>query len=298
MKIALTAIHYPVTMVRYFWEALLRREDVELWVAGPFSGNWIPWLNGMTLPERYVREPDLKLPIKMGPVINYGMVERACPFTPDLWLEINAGIQATGRPSGKYAVVATDPHVLTYDRTQPDFFFSMQTPYMQEGDIWLPYGYDPVWHTPGKKTWEERQYDCALVGLIYENRKDFFIHIRAKGAQAFAANGPAYEDAREIYHDARTGFNWSSMQDTTARVFELMALQVTPILNRVPDLQSLFREDEHYLGFSTLREAVEKFDWALTHPEDAQEIAKNARKAVEPHSWDARVDKILDVCLG
>lgn len=298
IKVALTYIAYPVSMARYFHEALLRREDVELWVAGPFSGRSIPWKGGMLLPAEYVREPDLCLPMGQGPLMNYSFVESQAPWQPDLWMEVNAGLMVTDRPrAGKFAVVATDPHVLThYDqrRSVADAFFCMQQPYMQPDDFWLPYAYDPVWHTPTQVPWDERQYDCSLVGLQYPTRAQFSQNLGTNGHSYYFDTGPAYEDARAIYHQSRTGLNWSSKADTTARVFELMAFGIVPILNRVPDLGQLFTEGEHYLGFSNMGEALSKFSWAMDHPEEAQEIARAGREAVEPHTWDARVDQILD----
>ena len=45
----------------------------------------------------------------------------------------------------------------------------------------------------------------------------------------------------------------------TARVFEIMAMKLVPVLNRLPGLDELgFEEGQHYLGFSDMDEAVEK----------------------------------------
>lgn len=301
IRIAFGCIFYPLMMGRYMLEALLRRDDVEVWSYGPFTGNWIPWAGGMTIPEKYVYQPDFPLPNPPGvpPSLMYGMMEAYKPWEPDVWIEVNAGLQATGRPvsGGPYAVIASDPHVLghLYDSIRPrtDFFFNMQTPYMRLGDIHLPYAYDPIWHAAGTKPMQDRTYDLSLIGLQYPNRIALVNQLRSKGRNIFFELGRVYDDAREIYHDTKIGFNWSSLQDTTARCFEVMAMGTMPLLNNVPDLQTMFKEGIDYIGFDSMPEAVEKAEWYLDRPLKLQEIADNAMEAVAPHTWDARMEFVL-----
>jgi len=293
MRIAFAMIYYPVAMGRYFLEALRRRKDVELWTFGPYTAQWIPWDGGMNLPTRYVFRPDL--PLSMPPFISYGWAENSKPWEPDLWLEVNAAMQTEGRPKGKYAVVGTDPHVLDYtpQRRLADYFFGMQTPYLHTGDIWLPYAYDPIWHSFSPVPAALRTNDAALIGLHYEKRNQLVDQLRAQGMTVQYTIGPAYEDARAIYHDTRVGLDWASLQDLNARAFELMALGCAPLLSRVPDLGTLFVEGRDYEGFDTLDEAVAKAVALARDPARVDELARNARRAVEPHTWDARVRDIL-----
>ena len=305
IKIAFTSIFYPLFMGRYILEAFLRRDDCEVWTAGPYTGRWIPWRGGMHLPASYLLQPDHPLAGGQSNIINYKMVENKCPFEPDLWLEVNSTLLVHNRPEkGIYAVVGTDPHVLNYDpqRAKSDFFFNMQTPYMKEGDIWLPYGYDPVWHAQTEIPAAERKHDATLLGLNYDTRDRLVARLRApnnimgRGGEGFDVVydlGPCYDDAREIYHDSVVGLNYSSLKDTTARVFELMAFGITPVINRVPDLVRMFEDRRDYLGFDTEDEAVSMVHAALNDLDWAQEIGDNARRAVEPHSWDARAEQIL-----
>lgn len=298
IRVAFVMIHYPVAMGRYFLEALIRRKDVQVWSSGPYTGRWIPWAGGMHLPESYVREPDHPLPMTGAqPTVVYEMVQKKCPFEPDLWLEVNAGLTAVGRPVGRYAVVGSDPHVLNYTpaRAQADKFFCMQRPYMQAGDIWLPYAYDPIWHSPSPKMFRERDIDATLLGLQYRHRLELFKALTARGHTTRFELGPSYEDARAIYHRTKAGVNWSSLKDTTARVFELMALGVVPVLNRVPDLMEMFEEDEHFLGFDTMPEAVHQIEKALSpdHERQSERIMHAAMNAVTGHTWDARIEAIF-----
>jgi hypothetical protein len=301
MKIAFGCIFYPLMMGRYMLEALLRRDDVEIWTYGPFTGNWIPWADGMYLKDKYVYKPDLPLPIQPGalPVVHYQQVENKAPWQPDLWLEVNAGLQTFGKPEtgAPYAIIGTDPHVLggLYDNLRPkaDFFFNMQTPYMRPGDLYLPYAYDPIWHAPSNIPMIEREYDAALIGLQYQNRNSLMGQLRSAGLNIFYQLGIVYDEAREIYHNTKVGINWSSLQDTTARVFELMAMGCAPVLNRVPDLMKIFSDGEDFLGFDSAHEARAHVLNLVNDTFAAERIAKNAQMAVRPHTWDARMDDVL-----
>lgn len=306
IKVAFVSIFYPLFMGRYMLEALLRRDDVEVWTTGPFTGRWIPWKGGMNLNPDYHYTPHHPLPAGSTPhQLHFGMVEKQCPFEPDLWINVSSTLKTHGRPAkGKYAVIAADPHVLNYDeeRGKADLFFNMQKPYMKPRDIWLPYGYDPIWHAQTTIPASEREFDAALIGLNYPSRNNLVDRLRmpnthkhrdGQGFKVFYDIGPCYHDAREIYQNTVVGLNFSSLQDTTARVFELMALGITPVLNRVPDLMEMFVDRVSFLGFDTENEAVAMVHAALDDLDWAQEIGENARKAVEPHSWDARMEKVL-----
>lgn len=303
IKIAFVGQFYPVFMGRYILEALLRREDCEVFTIGPFTNTWIPWKGGMHVPAGYVFHPDIKLPPEPMQV-TYGFVSDRVPWQPDLWLEVNSTLKVIGRPptTGKYVVIGTDPHVplpcqQIYDerRTKADHFFCMQRPYMKTGDEWLPYGYDPIWHARSPVKWEERTLNAALCGLQYPERIQFFNHLKGRGHQFYFDTGPAYDDARAIYHQTKIGFNYASAKDTTARVFEVMAMGLVPLFNRVPDLMYLFNEGEDFVGFDTVAEAVSYYHYLLEHPSEAQAIMNNAAEVVKPHSWDDRAETILKV---
>ena len=295
IKVAITYMAYPLCMARYFHEALLRRDDVEVWSAGPYTGRWIPWMGGMELPEKYLLKLDRPLP-STPPRMNYLMLENQCPWTPDLWLEVNSTLKAMGKPTNApLAIVGTDPHVLDYSdaRRRADVFFNMQRPYMQEGDEWLPYAYDPVWHSQTPRRFGERKYDATLIGLQYPQRQTLFARLRASGYECFTETGPCYDDARSIYHSTKVGINWSSLFDTTARVFEVMAFGIAPVFNRVPDLMAMFKDGQDFEGFDTMDEALGKIIALINDPLRAEELGRNARIAVEAHTWDARIQQIF-----
>lgn len=298
-KILLLYIKYPLAMGSYFERALKRREDVDLKVTGPYTGTFIPWLGGMNVLPKYAIPPDVPLPYPMMMnEINYGFVKAQLgDWKPDLVINVDAGIHWREKPTDGMAVtVATDPHVLNYDyqRTISDRFFNMQKIYSQPGDIYLPYGYDSTVFYPAPGT--TRDVDACMVGMPYPQRIQWVEALRRKGVTVTFENGPIFDEARDLYNHATIGLNWSSLLDLNARVFELMGMNLVPVINRVPDLSEFFKEDEHYIGFGNLEEAVEKVLWAKNHPAEADAIRSAAWKAVAFHTYDNRIEQIFKEC--
>lgn len=298
MKILLLYKAYPFALASYFRRALERREDVELYTCGEFFGQEIPWNGGMTIPMKYPNHVDLPLPIGMTSV-PWSFIKNRLPWKPDLIINVDAGFHLSTKPDVPYYVVATDPHVLGdwYRLVRPlaDAFFNMQgTPYIQDGDVWLPYAFDPMCHFP--ITGFPKEYDCTIVGLHYPQRDEWVSRLRAKGVTVNYRIGDVYDEYRQENNKAWIGLNWSSLEDVTARVFEIMAMRLVPVLNRLPGLDELgFEEGRHYLGFSGMDEAVERVLWAKANPEFAKQIALQAYQFVNNRemTYDSRIRQIL-----
>jgi len=209
--------------------------------------------------------------------------------------------------------VATDPHVLDYSngRKNSDFFFNMQLSYMQEGDILLPYAFDPKCHYPNPTKIpniiaggidsssyisQESEFHCSIIGLHYPQRDEWVRRLREHGVKVNYRIGDIYDEYREENNKAWIGLNWSSLQDVTARVFEIMAMRLVPIINRLPGLQELgFEDGRHYLGFSNMDEAVAQVQGAIENRPFAEQIALNAYQFVNNSkmTYDQRVSDIL-----
>lgn len=293
MRVILSGIFYPMAILRYFEAALKRRPNVELFTVGPYTGMNIPWNGGIDLSPKYAKSPDLALHQGAGNRVDIRFIENQVPFAPDLWIQIDAGFHFIGKPrSGKNVIVGTDPHCLNYDyqRTVADTFYCMQTPYMKSGDEYLPYAYDPIWHAPEE---QERRYDVVLCGLHYDNRNRLVDALKRFSINVYYDLGPVFDEARALYNQAPIGINWSSLQDLTARVFELTAMGRLAVVNRVPDLGKFFVADKDLIVFDSLTDAVDKIVYYLAHPEETESIAQQGRKTVMPHSWDTRIETIL-----
>jgi hypothetical protein len=287
-------------MAGYLREALEHRDDVELWTTGPFFGNWLPWGDygvGMRLDQKYVRPVDFALPTgATNPP--WSVIKSQLPWRPDLVLTVDAGFHFDDKPDCLTATVATDPHCLSYNkpRSYSDKFFNMQLEYSQPGDIWLPYACQPRIHYPDPTVIEDS--DACLIGLHYSHRDAWVKMLRDKKLKVIYELGPIFDEYRQLNCRARIGLNWSSQKDVCARVLEIMGMKRVPVINRVPDLLKMgLQENVHYYGFDGIRDACEKVDYVLAHPEEAQTVAENAYNlVVKEHTWDKRVAQILTDC--
>jgi hypothetical protein len=295
-RVVLGGIFYPMAILRYFEAAFKRRADVELATVGVYTGRKIPWGSGMLMEEKYAIRPDIVVPGNPTTKCPIKWVERRLPWTPDLWVQIDANYALIGRPfNGLNFIVGTDPHVLNYgsSRRDADTFFCMQRVYAKLGDIFLPYAYDSVWHAPLEPV-DEPKWDVALLGLHYEQRDILVERLRAQGIIVKYDLGPVFDEAREIYRRARIGINWSSLKDVNARVFEIMGMGLPLVTNRLPDMGIHFKEGKHYLGFDDVEGAIVAVQKLLEDPGLAGDLAKAGQEAAKPHTYDARVGQILE----
>lgn len=310
IKVLLTYIVYPLAMATYFKKALQHRDDVDLKVAGIYTGSWIPWLGGMNLPEKYAIHPDIAMPYSLGTnEYNYEFIQgQLGDWKPDLVLQVDAGFHAKYKPNDGYVVtVATDPHAISPDfydvpRKYSDKFFNMQKVYSKPNDIWLPYAYSkydfyPALSSDGGATGideleRQKDLDAVLVGMPYPQRVEWINELKRHGVKVHMENGPIFDEARALYNRAKIGLNWSSMNDLNCRAFELPAMKLYPVMNYVSDIGE-FDFHEHCGIFRDLPSAVDEVLWAMNNPKNAQELAEEAYQAVLPHTFDERVAQIL-----
>lgn len=289
MKIALTYLKYPMCIGTYFEQAF-RETEHEVITVCPYTGRWIPWSGGVLLPQKYAIPPDYEIPLEG---YSFAEAEELVASHIDLWVSIDAGYHLKGKPARATSVwVATDPHSQNYDeqRKQADLFFNMQRCYMQRGDIWLPYAYSPRWHYPVEA---EREHDVMFIGAPHPKRVAILLLMSQEGYKTHYVYGVVFDEARERYAKTRLIFNWSVARDTNARVFEAMAMNRPLVTNYTPDLDLLFTDEMHYMGFGGVDECLEKMDWLLRHPDARKAMAQTAFKAALPHTYNARVKQIL-----
>jgi hypothetical protein len=297
LKIVISALVYPFTMMHFFWRAFESREDVELFVLGPYTDNHIPWNNGMKLPRKYVKVPDLALPpsLYMPP---YSIVKSAIPWKPDLWIQIDAGFHFSTKPdAGIVAHIQTDPHVLKDFYKVPmeysDYNFCMQDFYRDGNEILLPYAYDPEIHFHEDR---EKIYDACLIGLHYEHRNALVKRLKDRGLNVYYSIGEVYSEYRQKYNESKIALSWSSLQDLPSRVFEAWGMELPLLTNRVPDLKLFANEGEHYLGFDDIDEAEQKVITLLSDDKLRNNLARRGHDNAKSETWDNRITQILKVC--
>lgn len=65
------------------------------------------------------------------------------------------------------------------------------------------------------------------------------------------------------------------------------------VVNWVPDIDRFFKRGE-LVTFDNLDEAIEQVTYYHDHPHEAQKIAERGYEAVRPHTWDKRIEWILE----
>jgi hypothetical protein len=299
MNIVITGHHFAVTAAIESIVRAFRKLGHTVVSAGSYNGVAMPWYGCSMVPQKYDFKPDIVLPQSAQIPINF--VENKLEFTPDLWLDVNAGQWLEGTPkNGIRATFLTDPHVLAQQYIQIagnyQYIFNPQKSYWLNipNQYYVPYAADEDWYFP---TPMDKIYDVSLLGNTYANRILLFNQLNQMGYQTRFGLGVAKDDANTVYNQSRIGINWSSMEDITARVFELASTGVIPILNRVPFLNDIFVEDGEFIGFSTMDEAISKIKMILSDYEKYAHIGVAARRRVIAghYFWTDRAREMLEI---
>ena len=302
IKVVISAIWYPMAMATYFWRAFERRKDIDLQVVGPFTGDWIPWMFGLHLPQKYVRVPDVPLPKEtINQRIPSSVVECQLPWTPDIFIQIDAGFHYSNRPSAGIIVhIQTDPHVLKpyymLPKSYSDIKFCMQQQYSEPDEIYLPYAADETVHYPMPEV--DKIYDACLIGLQYPTRNELVTRLQSHGLNVKYTTGEIFDEYRLSYNQSKIALNWSTLDDVPARFFEGMAMKLPMVSNIVPDIEKLgFIEGTDYFGFHNTDEADNKVKQLLVDEGLRSWVAENGyHKIMEKHLWKHRVNQILKEC--
>lgn len=293
MKILMHFRHFPVAMGRFFHWAF---QDLghEVFTVGPYSAGKIPWGEQFYYPE-YTFPPDYVLPEMNLPLKD---VLQKIPFKPDLIIQAADTIWLEGKAPVPNFILGTDPHVIDYTPRlkDADEFITMQKFYHPDKP-WVPYAYDSNIHKNLKLV--RPKYDVVFCGLQYGHRVEALKSMEAVGLKVFNALGLIYEDYVQVYNQGLIAFNFSSQQDLPARFWEGLAMGRLVLTNRVPDLEELeFEEFKDYIGFTSVAEAVEKVQFLIKNPAVINKIARSGYRKVQPHTYQARCQKILEIVNG
>lgn len=286
MNILIVANHYAVCSARYAADAFKRLGHTVRHI-GPAMGRDI-W--GLTLPERYVWEPD------DNPLEDH--------WRPDLRVIMDSDPAILDRNLG-YAeptvVWGVDNHVRDYRRPYFYHYFlahrHVSVMDWREDMTWLPCCYDPVVHTPSSIPYFEREYDVCMIGVMYPQRWALVKRLRDAGLKVLAGMGLVYDGYVQAYHNSRIALCASSNGDLALRVFEGAAMGCCVLSDMVADL---VHEDTNtamgLAGFCLYQDENELLAQALELAREpiGEQAAQRMQRSVQAHTWDARVQTIVD----
>lgn len=289
MKLLILAIHWPVASGRYIADAL-RRMGHDVRTAGPVpeppNAIW-----GGQVDERYIWTP--ALPEE--------------DWEPDavILADSNMGVDRATDTLCAWVVYGVDNHVRDYKQFDgiADHLFLAHGhgARIGESDVtWLPCGHDPAVFTPGP-AWGKRQYDAALLGVIYDTRAELLYALRegVPDARLAYGTGAVYDQYAAVYQDARISLVRSVAGDVAQRVWETAAMGCLLVMDECPDCAALgLMDGENCLLYHDTAGAVEKVRWALANEKEATRIAKAGQKWATPGTWDTRMQVIVDWLRG
>lgn len=288
-RVLVAAIHYPIASGRYIARAL-RRLGHDVRTVGPATGRSV-W--GMELPEGTEWVPDYEWS---------GYLELR-EWTPDLIITADSAFSVQGPKGTPHVVYGVDNHVRDYRHAEFDHLFLAHSNGHRIGEpnvTHLPCAYDPEMHV--KLTdWDRRPQHAAMIGVMYEDRARIVNGMGEAGLRVLAGTGAILDAYTHYYNQALISVCKSIKDDLAQRVFETAAMGCLILSDTVPDMARLgLEEGVHYVGYNTPDEAVERaleivHEW---EPARVPAMIDASRAWVKPHTWDARVQTILDMVFG
>lgn len=298
MRILLVANHFAVASGRYMTDALKRLgHDVK--TMGKCFGQNI-W--GMTVGAQYIWQPDYayETPIRgwSPELIIVADSDPAVLHYADQYLP--------GRFKGVPIIVwGVDNHVREYRRPSFAHYFLAHKavtvmPY-QKDMTFLPCGYDPIAFTPSQIPWQERQYDAALIGVMYRSsnplhdRWTLYHALKEAGLKVFVGTGLVYDQMAAIYHNARVALCPSFNGDLPIRVFEGAGMGCQPVADNVGDLERINNQWGWVLTYESIPDAVEQVRGIAydIEPEMGNRASTDLVNWAQGHTWDVRAQRVM-----
>lgn len=300
MRILFSAIHYPVSASQHLANAF-RKLGHEVITIGPAAGGHLPW-SPQTDFSAYEWKPDIALPYPSPRTMS---VESDRALNSMVWREINLVVQCdanfflTGYIDCPNVCYAIDNHVARYDETEFELFFGAHSWGYHSQDsnfVWMPCAYSPESHYEIKGF--DKRADAAFVGVPYAHRAELLQALAPFGA-VVAAVGLLGSEYNEFYNQARIGVCLSACGDVPMRVFENAAQGLLVFCDRQRDLPKLgLVEGDDYVAFDSIPEAVDKFRYLLSRPDEVERIAKSGQQKLAGATWEARAQAIIERVKG
>jgi len=159
---------------------------------------------------------------------------------------------------------------------------------------WLPLACDAEMHNSSSKA---RPYDVGFVGQLGmrgSQRYEILSSVLPKyRTNDYLKYYPPWEMGA-IYSQSKIVLNASINGDVNMRVFEAMASGALLVTDRIGNgLSELFQEGTHYIGYSTISEALERIGYFLEKSTEREHIASAGQQVVlENHTYLRRWESI------
>lgn len=100
----------------------------------------------------------------------------------------------------------------------------------------------------------------------------------------------------DVVNSYKVAINKSIADDLNYRVFETLGTKTFLITNSVPNINRIFKHEEHCIIYNTVQEMISKIDYYIEKPEKAALIAESGYALVkEKHTYLARAKMMLKI---
>lgn len=167
----------------------------------------------------------------------------------------------------------------------------------------FPFGVAPELD-PRSKSWGDREFDVAMVGSgigsagsRYRRRREIMEHIAAE-FETKVAYGLRPEEMIALYGNSRIVVNDGGPKHfpITMRVFESLGGGSLLLTEDIPGTDTILRPGEHYVPMSD--DPVDQVRTLLSDPGSALIAEKGHRSAMERHTYDHRVDRLVEIAAN
>lgn len=184
---------------------------------------------------------------------------------------------------------------------------------------WLPHAFEPACYRPGVwtgKEWIEadpkKEYDVCFIGHIQMqdnyngiSRVAFLDKMFAAFPDRFyyGSRNPAFpgynlfDDVAGKFNRSKIVLNISIGDDLNMRLFEALGTNSLLLTNWLPTLEDIFVDNKDLISYKTVDEAVEKAQYFIDNPDEAEMVAESGyKKVLSKHTYMHRVETVLKTC--
>lgn len=166
----------------------------------------------------------------------------------------------------------------------------------------FPFGVDP--HIFNSTTaWIERPLDISFVGgssALYSIREARMTYMAAelKGKRQVSFNKKVFlHDLSTLYGNSKIVFNHTAdtIKAFNMRIFEGMGCGALVFTDYAPEQEMLFQDRTHFVLYQSRNDLMNKIDYFLNNPQQAQLIANTAQNYVRQfHTYEHRAAQIIN----
>jgi Glycosyl transferases group 1 len=144
-----------------------------------------------------------------------------------------------------------------------------------------------------------RDIDVGFVGKLGHKGSDRFVTL-SRVLDQFATNDRRHsltvKEMGAIYSRSKIVFNKSINGDLNMRFFEGLASGALLVTNRIGNgLNEIAKEGEHFVGYGTADEAIDKIEYYLSHDAEREAIGRRGQElAFSKHTMVQRIQSMID----